>query len=142
MISAIDESSIRLICSGQVVVDLATAVKELVENAVDAGATIVDIKLKDMGLEQIEVCDNGSGIDPTNYDNIALKHFTSKLSLFEDLDQLTSFGFRGEALNALCELSGQFIVTTRQVDQEVGYQLTFDTLGRYGSCCLYGYVLL
>lgn len=130
MIQAIDESSIRLICSGQVVVDLATAVKELVENAIDAGAAVVDVKLKDMGLESIEVCDNGAGIDPCNYENIALKHFTSKLQQFEDLEQLHSFGFRGEALNALCELSGQFSVTTRQANQELGYQLTFDTLGR------------
>ena len=131
MIHAIDESSVRLICSGQVVVDLATAVKELVENAIDAGATVVDIKLKDMGLEHIEVSDNGAGIDPCNYDSIALKHFTSKLNQFEDLEQLQSFGFRGEALNALCELSGRFSVTTRQSVQEIGYQLTFDTLGRY-----------
>lgn len=60
-----------------------------------------------MGSESIEVCDNGSGIHPSNYANIALKHHTSKLSDFHDLNSVSSFGFRGEALNALCELSGK-----------------------------------
>lgn len=60
-----------------------------------------------MGAVSIEVCDNGSGIDPSNYANIALKHHTSKLCDFTDLNSVSSFGFRGEALNALCELSGK-----------------------------------
>lgn len=62
-----------------------------------------------MGAESIEVCDNGSGIDPSNYANIALKHHTSKLADFNDLNSMSSFGFRGEALNALCELSGTVV---------------------------------
>ena len=64
------------------------------------------LQLKEMGSESIEVSDNGSGIDPSNYANIALKHHTSKLCDFNDLNSVSSFGFRGEALNALCELSG------------------------------------
>ena len=66
------------------------------------------IQLKEMGSESIEVSDNGSGIDPSNYSNIALKHHTSKLCDFIDLNSVSSFGFRGEALNALCELSGMY----------------------------------
>ena len=66
------------------------------------------IQLKEMGSETIEVSDNGSGIDPSNYSNIALKHHTSKLCDFNDLNSVSSFGFRGEALNALCELSGMY----------------------------------
>jgi DNA mismatch repair protein PMS2 len=65
------------------------------------------LQLKEMGSESIEVSDNGCGIDPSNYANIALKHHTSKLSNFNDLNSVASFGFRGEALNALCELSGK-----------------------------------
>lgn len=129
MIRPIDRSSIQKICSGQVVVDLATAVKEMVENALDSGATSVEVKLKDMGATCIEVTDNGSGIDPTNYEGIARKHFTSKLQSFDDLSSVSSFGFRGEALNALCELSASFSVTTKQAAQTVGAHLQFDKNG-------------
>ncbi len=129
MIRAIDRSSVQKICSGQVVVDLATAVKEMVENALDSGATSVEVKLKDMGASYIEVSDNGSGIDPSNYDGIARKHFTSKLKDFEDIFSVSSFGFRGEALNALCELSGNFSISTKQAHQPIGASLQFDRNG-------------
>jgi DNA mismatch repair protein PMS2 len=71
------------------------------------------LQLKEMGSESIEVSDNGCGIDPSNYANIALKHHTSKLSNFNDLNSVASFGFRGEALNALCELSGKTLSSIR-----------------------------
>lgn len=124
-IQAIDRQSITKICSGQVVVDLATAVKEMVENSLDSGATSVEVKLKEMGSDSIEISDNGSGIDPVNYANIALKHHTSKLSEFSDLNSVSSFGFRGEALNALCELSEAFTVTTKIEAEGVGSKLLF-----------------
>lgn len=130
MIKAIEKSVVHKICSGQVVIDLATAVKEMVENSIDAGATVIEVKLKNMGTDSIEVSDNGCGIDPENYAGIAMKHHTSKLKNFEDLDSVKSFGFRGEALNALCEISGSFHVTTRQELQPVGAQLEFDSFGR------------
>jgi len=76
-IKAIDKVSIQRICSGQVVIDLASAVKELVENALDASATSIEIKLRNMGLDMIEVSDNGSGIKETDYCGLALKHHTS-----------------------------------------------------------------
>ncbi len=63
-IQAIDEESIHRICSSQVVTDLATAVKELIENSLDAGATVIEVKLFDWGGECIEVSDNARGIDP------------------------------------------------------------------------------
>ena len=131
MILAIDKVSVQRICSGQVVVDLATAVKELIENSLDAGATVIEVKLKEFGVDSIEVTDNGGGIDPSNYAGLALKHHTSKLRAFSDLASVSSFGFRGEALNALCELSGKFSVTTRQPASPVGTALTFD---RNGAC--------
>ena len=124
-IRALDSNSIHKICSGQVIVDLATAVKELVENALDAGATVLEVKLKEMGVESIEVSDNGMGIDQSNYEGLALKHHTSKLVEFSDLLNVNSFGFRGEALNALCELSGRFAVNTKKKEESVGNSLTF-----------------
>lgn len=129
-IQAIDTVSIHRICSSQVVVDLATAVKELVENSLDAGATIIEVKLVEHGADSIEVHDNACGIDPENYAGLVLKHHTSKMEQFEDLSNLSSFGFRGEALNSLCELSESFLVTTKRPVDPVGKQLSFDRLGR------------
>jgi DNA mismatch repair protein PMS2 len=82
-----------------------------------------------MGTEFIEVIDNGHGINPNSYDSIALKHHTSKLSQFSDLRIVQSFGFRGEALNALCELSGRFSIITKQAHQTCGSQLSFNRNG-------------
>ena len=83
-----------------------------------------------MGTESIEVSDNGSGIDPENYESLALKHCTSKLSKFEDICLVNSFGFRGEALNSLCELSGSLRVTSKVADAQVGTVLSFARNGR------------
>ena len=96
-----------------------------------------------MGLDLIEVSDNGNGIDPSNYDKIALKHYTSKITNFDDINILNSFGFRGEALNALCELSEELSVITKQVNQSIGYHLRFGKDGRYicQSNCFYAIYL-
>ncbi|XP_016316778.1 putative postmeiotic segregation increased 2-like protein 3 [Sinocyclocheilus anshuiensis] len=69
-IKAIDKQSVHQICSGQVVLSLATAVKELVENSIDAGATNVDVKLKDNGIELVEVSDNGKGVEEQNFEGL------------------------------------------------------------------------
>lgn len=96
----------------------------------DAGAKHVEIKLKEFGLDLIEVSDNGSGISPSNYEGLALKYHTSKLSSFSDLSGVTSFGFRGEALSSLCELAGAFTVTTRTVNESVGIKLSYRRDGK------------
>ncbi len=130
MIKAIDVRTIHKICSGQVVTELSTAVKEMVENSLDSGASVIEVKLKNMGTDSIEVCDNGKGINPIDYDGIAMKHHTSKLNEFNDVFKVMSFGFRGEALNSLCELSANFVVSTRQENQSIGAVLKFDSMGR------------
>ncbi|KAG5176090.1 hypothetical protein JKP88DRAFT_259047 [Tribonema minus] len=132
-IKAIDKESVARICSGQVITDLGTAVKELVENSIDAGATHVEVKLREFGLDLIEVSDNGSGVPPHNYEGLALKYHTSKLTEFNDLKSIASFGFRGEALSSLCELAGSFVVTTRTADQAVGVKLTYNRAGKLVS---------
>ena len=99
------------------------------ENSIDAGATHVDVKLREYGATSIEVTDNGSGINEENYIGLTAKYHTSKLSTFEDLRSVTSFGFRGEALSSLCELSGSFVVTTRTPEQAAAVKLTYDRTG-------------
>ncbi|KAK1143519.1 ATP-binding mismatch repair protein [Aspergillus melleus] len=115
-IKAIEARSVHQIQSGQVIVDLCSVAKELVENSIDAGATSIEVRFKNNGLDLIEVQDNGSGISPPNYESLALKHYTSKLSSYDDLSRLHTFGFRGEALSSLCALS-EFHVVTAQADQ-------------------------
>ncbi|KAL6047021.1 Mismatch repair endonuclease pms2 [Balamuthia mandrillaris] len=129
MIKAIDKQSVHRICSGQVILNLATAVKELVENSLDAGATSIEIRLKSYGEETIEVSDDGKGIDPSDYEALAKKYHTSKLRDFADLETVSTFGFRGEALSSLCALASPLVVCTRTKDQTVGTQLTYDAEG-------------
>lgn len=146
----------RRICSDQVVVDLRSALKELLENALDAGASKIEVRLRDHGVDALEVADNGAGIGQSDLDGVALRcveggsrretppphpppriplltlsappylspppppppppprHTTSKLKDFDDLDRLSSFGFRGEALNSLAAL-GKFYKKRRRV---------------------------
>jgi DNA mismatch repair protein PMS2 len=103
-VKVIDKRSVHQICSGQVVVTLATAVKELVENGLDAGTTNIEVRLKNWGADSLEVVDNGFGVLPENFAALALKHHTSKLNVFADLVGVETFGFRGEALSSLCAL--------------------------------------
>ncbi|KAG8881023.1 hypothetical protein FRB98_004589 [Tulasnella sp. 332] len=134
-IRAIDRSTVHRITSGQVVVDLQTAVKELVENSLDAGATNIEIRLKEYGLRSIEVIDNGSGISKENYESIALKHYTSKLSTYEDLTTVRSFGFRGEALSSLCALSDSVTFTTAtEAEAPMATILEMERSGKLKHC--------
>ncbi|KAM8837823.1 mismatch repair endonuclease PMS2 [Spinachia spinachia] len=133
-IKAIDKHSVHQICSGQVVLTLATAVKELVENSIDAGATSVDVRLKEYGAELVEVSDNGKGVEEANFEGLTLKHHTSKLRDFSDLIRVDTFGFRGEALSSLCALSVLSVVTCHESSQ-VGTKLVFDHKGHLVQQC-------
>ena len=132
-IKAIEARSVHQIQSGQVIVDLCSVVKELVENSLDAGASTVEVRFKNNGLDSIEVQDNGAGISPANYESLALKHYTSKLSSYEDLSTLQTFGFRGEALSSLCALSKFHITTARADEAPKGKRLDFEVSGQLKS---------
>ncbi|KAG8688469.1 hypothetical protein FRC11_005408, partial [Ceratobasidium sp. 423] len=114
-IKSIDKESVHRITSGQVVVDLATAVKELVENSLDAGAS--KVRFKDQGLTSFEVIDDGTGIEKANYAAVARKHHTSKISQLSDLLSVQTFGFRGEALASLCALCERVTITTATAEE-------------------------
>ncbi|XP_078175861.1 DNA mismatch repair protein isoform X4 [Carex rostrata] len=127
-IKPINKAVIHRICSGQVILDLSSAVKELVENSLDAGSTVIEINLKEYGEGHFKVIDNGCGISPNNFQSLALKHHTSKISDFADLYSLTTYGFRGEALSSLCAL-GNLSVETRTKNEPIGTHLAFDHSG-------------
>ncbi|KAL1305496.1 hypothetical protein AAFC00_002371 [Neodothiora populina] len=135
-IKAIHQKSVHQIQSGQVIVDLNSVVKELVENSVDAGATSIEVRFRNHGLDAIEVVDNGSGISRDDYESVALKHHTSKLSTYDDLESLSTFGFRGEALASLCALSKLHVITARDVDAPKGSRLEFEFSGKLRSTAI------
>ncbi|KAK4047507.1 ATP-binding mismatch repair protein [Microbotryomycetes sp. JL221] len=128
-IRAIDVESVHRITSGQVVVDLQTAVKELVDNALDAEATTITITFREYGLDSIEVQDNGHGIEPADWPSIALKHHTSKLASFDDLTSVATLGFRGEALSSLCAVANLSMVTSTAQSAPIGHMLSFASSG-------------
>lgn len=113
-ISSIGKEDVHRITSGQVIVDLSTAVKELVENSLDANSKKIEVTFKNYGIDSIEVSDDGDGIDENDFDKIALKHYTSKLTTFEDVAKVKTLGFRGEAMSSLCAISNVKIITTKK----------------------------
>jgi DNA mismatch repair protein PMS2 len=88
------------------------------------------VRFKNQGLDAIEVQDNGEGISPHNYETLALKHHTSKLSTYSDLTTLQTFGFRGEALSSLCALSQFSVITCMAKDAPKGTKLEFEVSGK------------
>lgn len=110
-IKAIDTASIRQITSAQVVTDLNSAVKEVVENSLDANAKNIEIKIFDYGKDRVEIIDDGDGIPKSEFEHVARKHMTSKINEFDDLASVLSYGFRGEALASICEMGELEIVT-------------------------------
>lgn len=130
-IRSLDASSIHALTSGQVVTSLASAIKELLENSLDAGATSIDIRLLGAhGTTGFSVSDNGCGIPASEYDVVAKKHYTSKLTSFDDLSMVRTFGFRGEALASICALSEKVTITTAvEADAPLATVLELDNAG-------------
>ncbi|XP_026708416.1 PMS1 protein homolog 1 isoform X1 [Athene cunicularia] len=124
--------TIRLLSSSQVITSVVSVVKELIENSLDASATNIDIKLENYGFNKIEVRDNGNGIKVADVPVMAIKHYTSKISSSEDLERLTTYGFRGEALGSICCIS-EVLITTKTADDDFSTQYALDSHGHITS---------
>lgn len=110
-IKILDKETIDKIAAGEVVERPASIVKELVENAIDAKATAVTVEIKDGGTSFIRITDNGSGIDYEQIRTAFLRHATSKIRNINDLDTVSSLGFRGEALSSIAAVSQVELIT-------------------------------
>lgn len=128
-IKQIDNDSIRYISAGEKINDIETVIRELIENSLDAGATIIEVRLTRFGVDVIEVEDNGDGIDEEDFPFLGQRYHTSKITDFEKLQRdLVTFGFRGEAISCLCSISNVTIVT-RSRRSPTGSKLIFNKDG-------------
>jgi DNA mismatch repair protein MutL len=125
VINILDSETINKIAAGEVVERPSSVVKELVENAIDAGSTAVTIEIKDGGITFIRITDNGCGISRDDIPKAFLRHATSKIKSVEDLLSVSSLGFRGEALSSIAAVS-QVEMITKTADDVSGYRYTCD----------------
>ncbi|MBQ2695963.1 MAG: DNA mismatch repair endonuclease MutL [Clostridia bacterium] len=121
-IQVLDKSVSNKIAAGEVVERPASVVKELLENALDAGATHVTVEIKNGGITYIRVTDNGIGMSREDVPVALLRHATSKISDAKDLDAISTLGFRGEALSSIAAVS-KFEIYTRTQEEETGTHL-------------------
>lgn len=122
-IEELPETLANQIAAGEVIERPASVVKELVENAIDAGSTQIDITIEEAGLKMIQVTDNGEGIDPEDVKNAFKRHATSKIYSREDLFRIRTLGFRGEALPSIASVSEVTMETSTGGQQGTFLQL-------------------
>lgn len=125
IIHLLPDSVANQIAAGEVIQRPASCLKELVENSLDAGATKIDVLVRDAGRTLIQVIDNGKGMSDTDARMAFERHATSKIREAADLFQLRTMGFRGEALPSICAVA-QVEVTTRREEDEIGTRLEID----------------
>ena len=111
VINVLDSSVYNHIAAGEVVERPASVIKELVENSIDAGANRIDIEIENGGISKIKVSDNGSGIDKEFIKTAFMPHATSKIAKIDDLDNILTLGFRGEALASIAAVSRVLMIT-------------------------------
>lgn len=130
-IAALQQATINTIGSTSALSDPCSAVKELIENALDSGATSISIEISSNTVDTIQVKDNGSGIPPEDRKLACKWNYTSKIQTLEDLRHIggKSFGFRGQALASIAEASGSLSITTRVGEEEVASEMNFDRSG-------------
>ncbi|CAZ81045.1 unnamed protein product [Tuber melanosporum] len=123
-IKPLDQVVVNKIAAGEIIVAPVHALKELIENSVDAGSTSIDILVKDGGLKLLQISDNGHGIDENDLPILCERFTTSKLQSFEDLQSIGTYGFRGEALASISHIA-HLTITTRTANSPIGLRATY-----------------
>jgi DNA mismatch repair protein MutL len=124
VIQVLPQSVIEKIAAGEVIERPASVLKEIVENAIDAGATRIDITIEDAGFSLIKVSDNGSGMSQQDLVKCFLPHATSKISSADDLFSIATMGFRGEALASIAAVSRTTVISSNDTSG-LGYELSY-----------------
>ena len=135
-IHVLDETTINKIAAGEVVERPASVIKEFIENSIDASATNIEVEIGDGGVAYMRITDNGIGMTEEDARLAILRHATSKIQHVEDLFDIASLGFRGEALASIASVS-HFSLTTRKADSDLGTRITVDG-GTFTDCIPYG----
>ena len=118
----LDDLTINKIAAGEVIERPASVIKEMVENSIDAGANNITVEIKNGGISYIKVTDNGKGIAPDDLEIAFERHATSKIRSADDLDTVTSMGFRGEALASIAAIANVELIS-KTAEQEIGYKV-------------------
>ena len=121
----LDDLTINKIAAGEVIERPASVIKEMVENSIDAGANNITVEIKNGGISYIRVSDNGKGIAPDDLEIAFERHATSKIRKAEDLDVVTSMGFRGEALASIAAIAN-VEMTSKTESQDTGYKIVVE----------------
>lgn len=121
----LDDSTINKIAAGEVIERPASVVKEVVENSIDAGATAITVEIRNGGISYIRVTDNGKGIANDDLEIAFERHATSKLRSVEDLDEIKSMGFRGEALASIASIA-KVTLSSKTADSDTGYEIVVE----------------
>ena len=121
----LDDNTINKIAAGEVIERPASVVKELMENSIDAGATVINVEIKNGGISYIRITDNGKGFAPDDMEIAFERHATSKIRKAEDLETVTSMGFRGEALASIAAISKVELVS-KTAENEIGYKVEIE----------------
>lgn len=127
----LDNKTIENIAAGEIINRPASIIKELVENSIDANAKNIVVEIKSGGKDYIRVSDDGDGILKEDLPNVFRKHYTSKITDFTDIYNLSTRGFRGEALNSIQNVS-DVVLTTKTREENVGYSIMY-SYGEYVS---------
>ncbi len=121
----LDDNTINKIAAGEVIERPASVVKELMENSIDAGATSIKVEIKNGGISYIRITDNGKGIAADDMEIAFERHATSKIRKAEDIEKITSMGFRGEALASIAAIS-KIEMISKTADNEIGHKIELE----------------
>ena len=121
----LDELTINQIAAGEVIERPASVVKEMMENSIDAGATNITVEIKNGGISYIRITDNGKGISRDDVELAFERHATSKIRSAEDLKEVKSMGFRGEALASIAAISNVELISKTE-DSEIGTKISVE----------------